>query len=246
MSAPTREELTSQTLKQLQALAKSQARKGFWKLCKKDLVELLLTAPTAEPSSTNPSRAAPARREDDEGSKERRKGARQQHGFEYEKSLQAKFGWIKLGYTEPVDLLTGKKNPVSAKSHKKTGELCLGDYRRNKRIKQDFLLCVETRQNNIKTEKYYWVDHRLWIQFFEFDHDAAMMTEWGLITNLHADDQRSKECQKKYKQLWGLQRLVQLRFKRDHKDQKRIQCAVPKRHLDEFLSHFTPIDPQTV
>ena len=76
-----------------------------------------------------------------------------------------------------------------------------------------------------------------------------MLTEFGLIRNLKEDDQKSKELQKKYQELWTAETtvnnggLVQLRFKRDSGKQKRIQAAIPRRHIEQFLSHFEEVDP---
>ena len=46
-----------------------------------------------------------------------------------------------------------------------------------------------------------------------------------LITNNHSDDSKWKIFREKYTKLYG-DSIISLRFKRDHKTQKRIQCGI--------------------
>jgi hypothetical protein len=243
----TRDSLIAQTVKQLQTLAKQRGFTGYSKLRKLNLIEHILTHSASTKVTHPPGEPADPGSAEPVAGPSRGRGERQKHGFEYEIILQGRYiGWIKLGYTAKFDLRTHHGRAVSAKTYKQKGELCLADYDRNKNVNEDFVLCV--RQYRIdggvtqSVERFYHVDHRVWKRFFTFEHDAAMTTEWGLITNLRVDDARSTACQNKYKNLWGRDRLVQLRFKRDHKKQKRIQCAVPNARIEKFLSHFTPVD----
>jgi hypothetical protein len=42
---------------------------------------------------------------------------------------------------------------------------------------------------------------------------------------------------KEWKERWGKDRIVQPRFKRDHKTQRRIQSAVAYKNIDLFLEY---------
>lgn len=46
------------------------------------------------------------------------------------------------------------------------------------------------------------------------------------ISNDRKDDAKWKEFCKKYKTIYGEDAVISIRFKRDHKKQKRIQCAI--------------------
>ena len=61
------------------------------------------------------------------------------------------------------------------------------------------------------------------------------------ITNSSIDDEKWKKGISIYKKLWGKEtpNLVRLRFKRDHKTQKRMQCAINNKiFYDYFLKHY--------
>ena len=45
------------------------------------------------------------------------------------------------------------------------------------------------------------------------------------ISNDHSDDKKWTEFRKRYTKLYG-KSVIALRFKRDHKSQKRIQCGI--------------------
>ena len=53
-----------------------------------------------------------------------------------------------------------------------------------------------------------------------------MHNEMKSISNHKKDDLLWSEFIKKYKKLYPKDNLIKLRFKRDHKTQKRIQCAI--------------------
>ena len=60
------------------------------------------------------------------------------------------------------------------------------------------------------------------------------------ITNKHEDDIKWKEWMKEGKRLWKLKtpNLIRPRFKRDHKTQKRIQCAI---NYTDFIDYFVKL-----
>lgn len=75
-----------------------------------------------------------------------------------------------------------------------------------------------------------YIDPIKWKQEFDFPEKEAMKVEFGLITNLKEDDYRFHIFCDKYKKYFD-GKLIQLRFKRDHKSQKRIQTAIPFRNI---------------
>jgi hypothetical protein len=70
-----------------------------------------------------------------------------------------------------------------------------------------------------------------------------MKSEMKLISNSKNDDNKWREFVKKYKKLHGKDALLQPRFKRDHKSQKRIQCAINRKYYQTtFCKLFTPLE----
>ena len=69
----------------------------------------------------------------------------------------------------------------------------------------------------------------------EFEMDDEMKQELKKITNLRSDDNIWKLFIRKYRNSYPKTNLIKLRFKRDHKKQKRIQCAIS---YNNFISNF--------
>ena len=66
-----------------------------------------------------------------------------------------------------------------------------------------------------------------------------MRNEMSLISNLKIDDHSWKLFRNKYSSLWNeSDRLVSIRFKRDHSNQKRIQCAFSYRSFRYLMKEF--------
>lgn len=134
--------------------------------------------------------------------------------------------------------------PIQIKCIKKGCAIELGDFYRNSMKEEDFYLLVgfydklyEDKTPRIVEEYLIKVCHKKWNALFEFDYILDMKELMDTITNRYEDDLRWKRETKRLKGLWG-KRLVMPRFKRDHKSQKRIQCAIGNKRLKEFLEIF--------
>jgi hypothetical protein len=180
-----------------------------------------------------------------------KRGERQGHGFSYEDKIIYQYNFYKYeNYTGKFDAMTQRDNiNVQIKYTIVSGEICIADYFRNKSIDENFILIMgfyKTNSNNHKRkidEKAILVNKNRWQRLFEFKYDNQMKKEIADISNSYEDDDKWKIFMKKYKKLWGDDRIIQLRFKRDHKTQKRIQCAIPNRSINEFISMFRILTP---
>jgi hypothetical protein len=173
---------------------------------------------------------------------------RQKHGFEYEKHIIGKYNLVASeGYTDKFDAYytfnTGSI-PVQIKCIKWGGEVDLADYRRCAETTTDFILIVGFYDDvyaidNILREIIVYVDATRWRSLLQFDESAAMYAEMGKISNNRNDDPRWNQfmthwhdkyttCYQPDPKVSAIcpTRIAKLRFKRDHKDQKRIQCAI--------------------
>lgn len=174
--------------------------------------------------------------------------ARQYHGFWFEKKAIQKYGLTSCsGYTCKYDAFySAAKIPVQIKYVKRGCSVELGGYLRNKQKKEDFILIVgiwENKKDNIIDEIILYIEHENFTKQLAFDFDAEMFEEMKLISNLRLDDFKWSSFCKKYKQVWCKENLLDIRFKRDHKKQKRIQCSISwKKFNKDFLSLFKRYD----
>lgn len=164
---------------------------------------------------------------------------RQGHGFAYEQKVLMKFGLSKCkNYTSEYDATCGNLH-VQVKCIKYGCAIELGCYFRNKKKNKDFILIIgfwRGTKDNIVEERIYSIHHEVYSSNLKYDEDASMMEEMKLISNLHEDDQRWKQFCTKHKKVWSTyNNNIDIRFKRDHKTQKRIQCAISWRQYNEWF-----------
>lgn len=178
-------------------------------------------------------------------------GARQQHGFDFENFIINKYNMIKCNnYTSIYDAYTTDNDPVQIKYIQYNTSIELGDIFRNSSKNEDFLLIIgfwkwdKNKRNKIHVITYQIsIDHIEWSKLFLFDYYDIMKTEMNLITNLKIDDDVWSEYRKKYSKLWNTSnQLISIRFKRDHKTQKRIQCAINQRSFRLVQKIFVTIE----
>lgn len=175
-----------------------------------------------------------------------KKGERQAHGFKYEKKTLDKFGLTKCkNYISEYDALCGNIC-IQIKCIKYGCAVELGDYFRNKNKNKDFILIIgfwKGDKSNIVEEVIYVVQHENFVNNLVCKNDDQIKAEMKLITNLHADDKRWKEFRVKYTKEWkSYNNCIDIRFKRDHKTQKRIQCAISWNNYNTwFKNTFTKI-----
>jgi hypothetical protein len=169
---------------------------------------------------------------------------RQGHGFDYENKVILKYGLKKSNnYTSVYDAYTKLNIPVQIKCIKNKCAVEMGDYLRNKNKKEDFILIVgfwDGQKDNIINEVILYIKKELFIQNLKFNLDDDMFKEMSLISNLKKDDNRWREFRIKFKNEWDHnQNKIDLRCKRDHKTQRRIQCAISWKNFNEyFIKNF--------
>lgn len=172
---------------------------------------------------------------------------RQKHGFDFQEKFIKDNNLIPdTNYTGEWDAYTKKGIPVQIKTRKSNGELDLGDLKRNLNKNENFMLVVGTYEEkngtkNFLETKSYFVDCDIWKKQFNC---VGLLTEMldfvKNISNDHKDDQKWKAGIKTFKQ--QTKGIAVPRFKRDHKNQKRIQAAVPRKNLSSFYSSFKETD----
>lgn len=156
--------------------------------------------------------------------------AKQCHGFHYEQRVIQKFKLQKAqSYTSPYDAHHEMLN-VQIKCMQHGSSVEFGDYLRNKQKTSNFILIVgfwKNEKDNIIQEHIFDVNATNLTKNLYYPYDDIMYNEMSLITNLYEDDMKWKLfCQKHRLQWKEFHNNMDLRFRRDHKKQKRIQCGV--------------------
>ena len=174
---------------------------------------------------------------------------RQLQGKVYECDVIRRFEFMNSdGYTSPWDAYTKGGLPVQIKCMKSGRPVDLGDIFRNKNKNEDFLLIIgfysSFNRNSgdlvIDEEYIIHIDHKKWSMLFEFDHYSQCNHLIKTISNDASDDSLWKAETKRLRSIWNNDnnRIIQIGFKRDHKNQKRIQCSIPKGKFVSFLDKF--------
>lgn len=188
---------------------------------------------------------------------------RQAHGFSYQDTIITKYNLSK------IDPYTGKKLkyddkwdayfnfiPVQIKDKKKGGNIELADMFRQSETTEDFLLIVgfwQDDKTNIVEEHILYIKGNEWYPLFNHECLNKYKQLLNTITNDYSDDnkwkQKINELRKEWKKLTPY--LIVPRPKRDHKDQKRIQCAInnvpfykyflPKYEVGDFFERYNEI-----
>jgi hypothetical protein len=170
---------------------------------------------------------------------------RQKHGFEYENGIKEKYNLLERSYTDMWDANDENSKKWVIKTFKKGSELPLSDIFVNSKRDEDFYLQIgiwENSKKNIIKEILIYVDIEKWQKQFEYD-SYDILKHWIKyeVSNLKEYDKVWKSEIKEWKEKWGKERMVQPRFKRDHKKQKRIQSAVSNKNLENFLESIKKI-----
>ena len=166
---------------------------------------------------------------------------RQGHGFSFEQQVEKMFGVDRSqkGYTDKWD---GELNgfPVSIKTAKNGTDIEMADLRRNANNLDDFYLIVgfweEEKTNIVKIETIF-IPGKEWHELFDCELVEECIDFLGMVTNDKNDDEKWKLGRLSLSKKWKERTpgLVRPRFKRDHKTQKRIQCAI---NYKDFYSYF--------
>ncbi|NBU98930.1 MAG: hypothetical protein EBS19_12105 [Spirochaetia bacterium] len=157
---------------------------------------------------------------------------RQSHGLVYEKSVKDKLGLLDYennqSYTSKYDAKTKDGKPVSIKTEKYKTSVELGDYFRNANIDEDFYMIVsfwEKEKTNIVEEYHLLIPAEVWKSFFKREFDERIKELIFSASNERSYDSIWKEKIKQLSEDYG-KPIIRLRPKRDHKRQKRMQCAI--------------------
>jgi hypothetical protein len=169
--------------------------------------------------------------------------AKQHHGFLYEQNVIDKFKLQKATqYTSPFDAHRGSFN-VQIKCMQHGTSVEFGDYMRNKKKTENFILVVgfwKDAKDNIIQEDIFNVNADHFRNNLYYPYDKEMFAEMKLITNGYEDDIIWLEFCKRHRLKWReFNNHIDLRFRRDHKRQKRIQCGVSwKRYNYWFMEEM--------
>lgn len=165
---------------------------------------------------------------------------RQHHGFEYEQKVIAKYGLKKdEGYTGKWDTAFNGI-PCSIKCEKLGSDVEMGDYFRNASNSEDFYLIVgfwEHDKENIVEEHILYIPSKKYSSLF----DEKMSEKFKLLLSEATNDREYDKVWKSkittLRKEWAnaTDNLIRPRFKRDHKTQKRIQCAINNKDFYNFF-----------
>jgi hypothetical protein len=167
---------------------------------------------------------------------------RQIHGFEYQEMMCKKRNLISdENYTGMWDAYKLNGSPCVMKTFKEKSELPLSDIFTNTKRDKDFYLIYgvwKGKKSNIIENKEILIDIDKWKELFDWNHYDEL-NNWikNLVSNSYDYDMIWKSEVKQWKERWGYDRLIQPRFKRDHKTQRRIQSAVAYKNLKMFLEY---------
>lgn len=168
---------------------------------------------------------------------------RQAFGFLIEKEIIKKEQLLKSEtYTAEYDAFTSDNIPVQIKTVKNNQAICMGDIKRNFTKKKPFILYVYnyfSNKNKSKLYKIYVDDFSKYNELFYFDDYEMFWNELSALSNDREMDSQWKVIRLKYKKLFNsVERITSMNPKRDHKNQKRIQCSIPRKKFDIFLDLF--------
>lgn len=168
---------------------------------------------------------------------------RQIHGFSFENHIKQKYNIVSNpDYTGKWD---GWLNniPVSIKVEQLGSDIEMADFFRNMNNTEDFYLIVgfwDKDKTNIVSEYTLFIQAAKWQALFDKDCGDFFHEMLETITNKREDDNKWKELMREGKARWksATPNLIRPRFKRDHKTQKRIQCAI---NYTDFINHFVSL-----
>ena len=171
-------------------------------------------------------------------------GERQSHGFKFEAFVKEKFNILPCPeghYTYKWDgILNGY--PVSIKTEKNGSDIEMASFTRNAVNIDSFYLIVgfwEGSKDNIVAIETLFIDGTEWHQLFDENIVQECQNFLQKISNDASDDAHWREGCNELKNKWSIAtpNLIRPRFKRDHKTQKRMQCAI---NYSDFYNYFIP------
>jgi hypothetical protein len=165
---------------------------------------------------------------------------RQAHGFNYQKKIvEREILTESVGYTDKWDAYNSNlKRNVSIKCISKKGSIDFGDFKRQTMVDEDFILYVgfwQSKKDNVVEEYKVYITAEKWKSYLgDITIIQEMLDEMSTISNDKSDDSKWKQFRLKWKERYG-NSIISLRFKRDHKKQKRIQCGISRNNFLEVI-----------
>ena len=167
---------------------------------------------------------------------------RQKHGFNFEQYVKEKYQiTLSNEYTSEWD---GVLNtiPVSIKLEQYGSDIELADYFRNSQIEENFYFIVgfwQGTKDNIIEEYILLINGEEYHKLFDLSFNERFTELLVNISNDKKDDILWKQQITLLRKEWSKKtsNLIRPRFKRDHKKQKRIQCAINNK---DFYNYFIP------
>lgn len=174
---------------------------------------------------------------------------RQIHGFNYQAEIINRYNLSKidpetgeeLTYTSKWDAFF-HNIPVSIKTKELGKNVEMADIFRQSDVESDFILQVgfwKDTESNIVKEYTLYIPKNDWNCLFDTDCLIQYKNLINTISNNYSDDKKWKKEINRLRRLWKNRtpNLVVPRAKRDHKKQKRIQCAI---NYKPFCNYFIP------
>ena len=171
---------------------------------------------------------------------EKKYSERQGHGFKYEDEFIKKYNLIK-SYNYIAKFDGHCEFPVQIKYMQARNEICLSSFKNNIDIKDDFILHIAfyKEKNELPNIEDYtlYIKHEIYTNLFKVYDFDKIQKELSLISNNKSDNAKFKSFRLLYK---NSDNIIQIRFKRDHKKQIRIQAGLPYSKLQDFIKLFNP------
>lgn len=133
--------------------------------------------------------------------------------------------------------------PVSIKTKKINCAVEMGSLLRNSRKTDDFILSIgfwEGHPSNIIQRNFLYISLSEWKSHFPKEICEKMNNIFidHQITNDYADDSRWKKISSAYRKEWNrLGTGINVHFKRDHKNQRRVQCSIKHSYLKDLIAY---------
>lgn len=183
--------------------------------------------------------------------------ARQNHGFLEEEYIRQNYSFRKSSkYTSRWDGYLSSSTiendvdfvdyslleiPVSIKTKKLGGCLEMGSLLRNATVDTDFVLFAGMWQGQTKTivkRHIIYVPRSVWNSIFNMELSRKMndIFKDNDISNDRIQDDEWKKISTEYRKEWNKSnQAINVLFKRDHKNQRRVQCSIRRDFFNDVL-----------
>ena len=170
---------------------------------------------------------------------------RQGHAYDYEDYVIEKYNLIKEpNYSSEWDAYTEDGTPVQIKTHENNTALYLSSFENNINRNKDFMLIEgiwgynQNKEKQIIQENVYLIPIKFWKKQFPDIESQLMLNIFNGIDNTSNTDALWKYRVRQFRDIWNTtDSIVSPHFKRDKKEQKRVQCVINYSKL-KYLQQF--------